>query len=798
VAKQDGVLLLEVDSALKRLVKEAEFAAEIERLKLRPLDVVAELSRNRAVLASANQAFESVAGLEEDAQLHRKAKPTWWPVGWRPSSTELRCLIAMVGIPVGWAVVLGAFGIHLPDIVVGLVTVIAAFWTIVSALFGLPVEVGNRLLWTAERVRLAVLVPSFLREQRQELRDHVLRPELRKWLGKQMTPSFDVVLALRAADDLSLPAGEGPLVRTTAVEACAREINRALPGAVGLAGPRGAGKSTIIRKAVANEFTDSNRSRMLGVVTSAPVRYDARDFVLHLHACVCRAVLDLLADPGAQTGSETRRQWLRVLRRYQFREDAAEIAKMIHGAVVRLLLALGFAGLAWEWHGDAVALGRAARDFVEHLWPNVLNTAKDLDPHGGAAVLALYFAVRATWMVSLLTVWPFAAWSVNALWRRFTHRRQFGRNDARRTALKVVTEQHLRAIRFLQTHTEGWSGKVSAPIGSELGWTRSLAKAEQPWTHPEVVERLRDFLGLVVEVLTSRPAELSGITVAIDELDKISDPEDAQRFLNEIKGVFGVRHCLFLVSVSDDALTAFERRGIPARDAFDSAFTTMIHVRSFSLDESRDWLAQRALGITEPFVWLCHCLSAGLPRDLGRTAIALHDLHEREGGDLHLADVARTLVRQDLDLKIRAFTHTARQTARTDADPAGQHQTLIRALQDATTADVTELFQLAEAIWRATRCAPSTPLVELGTEAACYFLFCQAIIEMFNTDFTRAKVIRLAAKLGVEGLEGAAVALAEARRQMAIDSALAWDVLVDFRVALGTAHRNEVATTPPR
>ena len=37
-------------------------------------------------------------------------------------------------------------------------------------------------------------------------------------------------------------------------------------------------------------------------------------------------------------------------------------------------------------------------------------------------------------------------------------------------------------------------------------------------------------------------------------------------------------HCYYLISVSDDALAAYEMRGLPVRDAFDSAFDEVIHV----------------------------------------------------------------------------------------------------------------------------------------------------------------------------------------------------------------------------
>jgi hypothetical protein len=49
--------------------------------------------------------------------------------------------------------------------------------------------------------------------------------------------------------------------------------------------------------------------------------------------------------------------------------------------------------------------------------------------------------------------------------------------------------------------------------------------------------------------------------IGIDEVDKIEDPAEARAFFNQIKGLFGDASCLFLISISDDAMAAFERRG---------------------------------------------------------------------------------------------------------------------------------------------------------------------------------------------------------------------------------------------
>ena len=97
-------------------------------------------------------------------------------------------------------------------------------------------------------------------------------------------------------------------------------------------------------------------------------------------------------------------------------------------------------------------------------------------------------------------------------------------------------------------------------------------------------------------------------------VDKISGAKQAQRFVNELKAILGVPHCYYLISVSDDALAAYEMRGLPVRDAFDSAFDEVIHVRYLDLEGSRQLLKKRVIGMPDPFVCLCRCLSGGLPR----------------------------------------------------------------------------------------------------------------------------------------------------------------------------------------
>jgi ABC-type polar amino acid transport system ATPase subunit len=110
------------------------------------------------------------------------------------------------------------------------------------------------------------------------------------------------------------------------------------------------------------------------------------------------------------------------------------------------------------------------------------------------------------------------------------------------------------------------------------------------------------------------------------ELDKIESDEKAQRFLTDIKVVFRAFNVFYLISVSENAMSQFERRGLRFREAFGSAFDEVVAVDYFDFDTSRHMLTDRVLGLPMQFHALCHVLSGGLARELMRTA---RDLVER-------------------------------------------------------------------------------------------------------------------------------------------------------------------------
>jgi hypothetical protein len=333
-------------------------------------------------------------------------------------------------------------------------------------------------------------------------------------------------------------------------------------GSLGVSGPRGAGKTTVVRyfcddtyHAVAAPHAGAigaipaQDEPELRLVISAPVDYQPRDFILHLFISLAETMLD-----GALAQQPAGRH-----------------------------------AMAWP------------------RWPN--------HPPGSP-------------------VW-----------------RGLGLTSAadRQAPMEERSRRLLADLRYLRTYSTGWSTSV-APASAVIGIGRSRGRqfAEQPFTLPELVARYREYSEDVAVWWRSRHAGQGRVLIGIDEVDKILDGERAERFLNDIKAVFGVPGCLYLVSLSEDALAVFARRALSIRRAFDSAFDELVAVPPMTYRNSEELLIKRVAGLPRPFVALCHVLAGGLPRDLLRAARALINA-ARSDKETTLPDLARTLVRRELD-----------------------------------------------------------------------------------------------------------------------------------------------------
>ena len=125
-------------------------------------------------------------------------------------------------------------------------------------------------------------------------------------------------------DGLRSALTDDKVVVTEAFSQLTSKLRERSEGSFGIAGPRGVGKTTLIKFLVTGpgppppDSADGGEAvagkPRLGVVVSAPVRYQARDFVLYLYAELCKKVIGPDADEALRdkvatsTGKRSRRR----------------------------------------------------------------------------------------------------------------------------------------------------------------------------------------------------------------------------------------------------------------------------------------------------------------------------------------------------------------------------------------------------------------------------------------------------------------------------------------------------------
>jgi hypothetical protein len=213
--------------------------------------------------------------------------------------------------------------------------------------------------------------------------------------------------------------------------------------------------------------------------------------------------------------------------------------------------------------------------------------------------------------------------------------------------MAVETRRRLNELRFLHTYSSSWGSTLQPTAIINLTGSIGKVRAEQPAGLPAIVAEFRAYSERAAEWNQSREARAEGrVIICIDEMDKIRDSNRAEQFLNDIKAIFDVPGCLYLVAISEDAMTVFASQTPAIRTAFDSAFDEIISVAPMTFTEAQDLLDLRVTGIPRPFLALCQVLAGGVPRELIRAARALIHVAGVLGSEPpHLPRVTRRLVK---------------------------------------------------------------------------------------------------------------------------------------------------------
>jgi hypothetical protein len=567
---------------------------------------------------------------------------------------------------------------------------------------------------------------------------------VRTLINQSRESALDDAFAVTASPGLSEVHDSAYHVPTRITAEMDGLIGRLTGGSIGVAGPRGSGKSTLVRGYCEYSGYDTGDLRCM---VAAPVDYVARDFTLHLFATFCRGAL---ARFGVRwddfEDDDSIPVWLDVLmdvllNRWCWASAALLVFRDWVGSLLHqpsgLVVLAALVSLA---HGllDVGSLAVTGRRITGRVRIATLWFGAGLDILGSALWWAaavgalLYFRHDlAGWLGRPPRLIGYAAWAVSGLGvltlaRRTLMASRLVRRSPAMTTRRLAKEaaRNLERVRYLQTSTIGWSAGLKLSFGLDGQRTRGLSRAEQPRSYPEIVDDFRAFANEVAEFLHE---DGHRVFIGVDELDKIGSTQQAERFLNEIKGVFGIPHTYFLVSVSDDAMTSFERRGLPLRDAFDSSFDEIVRADPLTYAESRRLIYRRVIGLTEPYIAFCHCLSGGLARDLIRAArqVVRTGQQESEPG---FGEICSAILAEETRRKLTAATHVI--TSSEDAEKAGP---LIERLF-AVTSRPGAVRPTLELIKEIRTAAPAEPakVVAVYRDLVAYLYFCATLQEVFG------------------------------------------------------------------
>jgi hypothetical protein len=397
-------------------------------------------------------------------------------------------------------------------------------------------------------------------------------------------------------------------------------------GSIAVTGPRDAGKTTLLRRRCGSQ---GHLVRgQLNVYTSAPAEYVAREFLTELFQQVCDAYLRRYDSPIAGVRyreSRTHRDLVRVMR------AVVAILRLVFRMLFTLtLLAVAFGPLLARFH-PSVTLAHLPVErwrieltrYAETAWDNyqvIIQIA--------AGVLALLW-------------WP----------HKSLRRRRLG--ALRRS--KLIQRARSYSIHLKVERTTTWGANLGLPAvrGASLSLSKGVSEKYVPWSMPELVGKLREFIG---DITRSTDGPAGTIVIGVDEIDRIGSVEQAERFIGEIKAVFGIPNCFFLVSVAEDVGFRFSRQSIVGKSTLEHSFDDVVVVDTLELDEARELLSKRVPGFTDSFVFLALALSGGLPREMIRVARRLVELNNREAEGrfvLRIGDLAVRLVAENIEEVLR-------------------------------------------------------------------------------------------------------------------------------------------------
>ncbi|WP_433472134.1 hypothetical protein ACQPZP_24950 [Spirillospora sp. CA-142024] len=534
-------------------------------------------------------------------------------------------------------------------------------------------------------------------------------------------------------------------------------LNRIDGGSIAIAGPRGAGKTTLLRL-IRKSRQNGSSQEPLAVGVAAPAEYTPRDFLVELFQRLCEAYITAEGHTVDRTAAHRfilRKRTMRVIR---------DGLWTLFRAVLALALVLFVVWTARVGLKEMIDPLQAKIDGRLDEWlEQWLDFWRD---YGWACQLALLVAAVIVW--PRLRIWRHLRWHAEP-------------------RLVTRAREHLLRLQVERTTTWGLNAGLPGIHGATMGLSKGDSLKYLPWSFPELVRNFRDF----VEEIAKEGDAAGPVIITIDEVDRMGSVEKAERFISEIKAVFGIRNCFYIVSIAEEVGSVFARRAVAGRSIFENAFDDVVVIEPLYLAESRRLLLRRVPGFTDSFAYLAHSLSGGVPRELIRVTRRLVEINlaENKAGRTfpRLDGLAAALVKEEMTETLVGI-RTQLSSHSPAADLGGVFDFMRSVLRDMRLTVPCDMTLIRPRLYELTRLEVSPPpdaseadpvgtiLIQLSGIA----LFCLTIIEVFEDGVFE---LRRAESVSSRRSPASFEELAAARRELSVSPSSCRAVLTRFREA---------------
>jgi hypothetical protein len=465
--------------------------------------------------------------------------------------------------------------------------------------------------------------------------------------------------------DVSLRASSATYVdRRRESDLILERLHRSSSSVIGIAGVRGAGKSSLALKVL--ERCDG--SGYFTLLIPSPIGYDGQEFLVSLYQRVCEAVVSRLesvlgeavsldAMGRAEIGRLRRRFYIIVIgglalvgvsfgysafeyiklsdarRSAEARASIDRLKQQAADAKARLADAEAkVVHLKETKTVDMDALRNAETALIQGVH-DVEYTQRQLDVSARRAsetpAIVIYGTTIPLIFVILLGygIVIFVLLSGRRIRARYKRLHRYPLY----TGLYQQAQGNLEYLRYQATlKTTSEAGGTLYGLAAKFSRGKDLAR--RPMSLPGITAECNVFLSQVADVMGGK------VVVCLDELDKIADPEQLASLLRGVKGLFGQRRHYFLLTVSEDALSAFAARRQGDRNILESSFEEILYLDRISVPLATVIISRMTgtpqNGDGQKFADNCALLWAfgfGIPREIKRNVL----ICESAGRNLH-------------------------------------------------------------------------------------------------------------------------------------------------------------------